>query len=118
MTRRRVQVASLIVAALVIAAAAYFLLISPRGTQYVLPDCDQLPSAAKVEEAIGDHKEELDTIRQIDSTIEISITRPCPEDPDRAAILITVPNIGAADQVSEAMKSLLGLGVPATVDVQ
>ncbi|WP_448070750.1 hypothetical protein [Georgenia yuyongxinii] len=106
----------IVVVVVVVAAAAYFLLIGSRGTQYALPACNEFPPAAETKAVIQDRAEDLEVIRQIDPAIGISVTQPCPDDPDRGALLITVPDSGTADQVSEAMKSLPGLGVPSTIE--
>lgn len=119
MTRRHVFVTSIVVVGLVaVAAAVYFLLIGPRGIRYALPDCNELPSVAEVEDAIRDHDASLETIRDIDPAIEITATRPCADDPDRGAVLITVPDRRAADRVSEAMGTMPALGVPSTIEVK
>lgn len=119
MSRSRILTASLVVVVLVaVAAAAHFLVIGPRGTRYVLPECGELPSIADVEEAIRDHETSLETIRDIDPAIEITATRPCTDDPDRGAVLITVPDERAADRVSEEMGTMPALGVPSTIEVK
>lgn len=112
MTRRITLIVAAVIAALILAAAVAYAGFGIGGkSQQAHPPCDELPSAAAVQDAIEQHSELTAQLEQAGPSVSVDVGRPC-GGADQA--LVDVRYTGEQDKkkAEDVLTHADGFGVP------